>query len=199
MRWSLLRPPVFADGRTAALGIATLAAMVAVEAADVSVKAQASDRVDDRRSGQTFAAAMGAAIAVSAASLLRTERRSLPRDRTFFAAGLSTTWLGLGLNRWARRALATNYRPLVTVVDDHKIVVTGPYRFVRHPMYLGATLTCAGVAAALGTPATVAAWLLPPAALIKRILTEESVLSQAFGDAYGAFAESRARLVPGVW
>jgi protein-S-isoprenylcysteine O-methyltransferase Ste14 len=103
----------------------------------------------------------------------------------------------------ARRALGARYRPVVTVLADHDVVDAGPYRVVRHPMYLGSTLLCLGLTTTLGAgtragPAALA-WLLPPLALLRRIAVEERVLAEALGDRYATYAHGRARLVPGVW
>jgi protein-S-isoprenylcysteine O-methyltransferase Ste14 len=112
---------------------------------------------------------------------------------------MGMTWAGIGLNRWARHSLARNYRALLTVVEDHEVVDHGPYRLVRHPMYLGSTMICAGVALTLGTWSGVAAWALPPAALVHRITVEERMLAAALGSRYERYASTRPRMVPAIW
>jgi protein-S-isoprenylcysteine O-methyltransferase Ste14 len=193
------RPPAFADRRTASVAAATAAALVALEVADLAALGQPGDRVADGGTGALVAGAIAVAVGTTAASLLRPQRRPLPRNAWGFGAGVGCTWAGIGVNRLARRALGARYRPVVTVVADHDVVDGGPYRHVRHPMYLGSTLLCAGLAVALGTAPTASAWLLPPLALLRRIAVEERVLAEALGDRYRDYAEGRARLVPGVW
>lgn len=192
------RSPLFRDGGTAAAALVTLGALTTVEAVDMSVKPNESDRVDDRGTGLMFATAMAVAISASAWSLARADRRPLPRNR-LFAAGISSTWAGLLLNRWARRTLGAQYRPMVTIVEGHDVVVSGPYRWVRHPMYLGGLLTCVGVGTAMGTPLTTIVWLLPPIGLMRRLVVEERVLIDSLGDRYSDYAATRRRLLPGVW
>jgi len=109
------------------------------------------------------------------------------------------TWAGIALNRWARWTLAANYRSLLTVVADHEVVDRGPYRLVRHPMYLGSTLICAGVATILRTWPTAIAWMLPPLGLLHRIEIEEGMLAEELGGRYPRYAAERARLIPGLW
>jgi protein-S-isoprenylcysteine O-methyltransferase Ste14 len=68
------------------------------------------------------------------------------------------------------------------------LVVTGPYRFTRHPLYLSMTIIYAGLALAVN--AVVALVLLPVAvALIDRgpMVREERYMEQKFGDAYRAY------------
>ena len=193
------RAPLFADRRTAGASAVTVAALVGLVTSDLAARPRAGDRVRDAVTGPLVAAAIGVAVATAACSLLRPGRRPLPRRPATFPSGLALTWAGLALNRWGRRALAATYRPVVTVVAGHEVVAGGPYRLVRHPMYAGSTVLCAGVGIALGTVPTAAAWTLPPLALLRRITVEEAVLAEALGDRYDAYARSRARLVPGVW
>lgn len=105
----------------------------------------------------------------------------------------------MAINRWARRTLGENYRPVVTVLDEHTVVERGPYRFVRHPMYSGSALICIGNGTALATWPCFVAWTLPALALTRRIAVEERVLRNGLGERYTSYEASRARLVPGLW
>ncbi len=190
---------VFRDRVSAAAGLATLTALIAMEASDVVTRPAAGDDVHDEGTARLFTGGMAVAVATGSASLLRRGGRPLPRSRAGFWGGLLVVWAGIGLNRWARNALARNYRPLVTIVEGHEVVDGGPYTLVRHPMYLGSTMICLGVAAALSTGPTAVAWTLPPLALVRRITVEERALAAGLGERYETFAASRARLLPGLW
>lgn len=191
--------PLFANATSAVVGTATVAALVAMEVADGAVRRSAGDQVRDDGTAGLFGAAMAVALGTAAASLGRPNRRALPRNRGGFWIGTTLIWAGIGLNRWARHSLAGNYRPLLTVVEDHEVVESGPYRVVRHPMYLGSTMICMGVATALGTWSGAAAWALPPAALVHRITVEEQMLGTALGSHYKEYSSTRARMLPAVW
>lgn len=74
-----------------------------------------------------------------------------------------------------------------------EVTSSGPYRFLAHPLYAGSTIMAAGLAvAARSVPAAilVATYLL--VTITSAIRTEEAVLRFKFGDAYGAYRESRA-------
>ncbi len=81
----------------------------------------------------------------------------------------------------------------------HKVIDTGPYAIVRHPLYLGALLMCVGIPLALGS-----FWALLPGAagaliLIVRTILEDRTL-QAELEGYKEYAARvRHRLIPGVW
>lgn len=76
--------------------------------------------------------------------------------------------------------------------------VVGPYRLVRHPIYLGWLLLVFGVPVMTGTRLTFA--VVSSAYLVLAIRFEERSLIEAFGDEYRRYRERvRWRLVPGVW
>lgn len=76
---------------------------------------------------------------------------------------------------------------------SREVTRSGPYRFTRHPLYLGSTLIGLGYAVAARHPAVaaiVAAYLL--LTLGAAIVSEEAHLREKFGDAYVAYTEKRA-------
>jgi len=82
---------------------------------------------------------------------------------------------------------------------DHRVVDTGPYAVVRHPMYTGILVVMLGLGLWLGSLAGALAAVVPSAILALRILVEERVLHEAM-PAYSVYAQRvRARLLPGLW
>ena len=51
---------------------------------------------------------------------------------------------------WARQTLAGNWSSDVTFKQGRELVKTGPYRFVRHPIYTGLLVMCLGSAIEMG-------------------------------------------------
>jgi protein-S-isoprenylcysteine O-methyltransferase Ste14 len=110
------------------------------------------------------------------------------RDALQSGAGWVLTAGGLGLVGWG---LATLIRLRTTFLPDReatRLVVIGPYRFSRNPMYLGMASTYAGVA--LLANSGWAATLLPAVLLLvatQVIRREERYLAHTFGEEYSAY------------
>ncbi|HEV2363352.1 MAG TPA: isoprenylcysteine carboxylmethyltransferase family protein [Caulobacteraceae bacterium] len=106
------------------------------------------------------------------------------------AAGFAFCW-------WARLYLGGNWSSSVTRKEGHKIVDTGPYALVRHPIYTGLILAAAAVAVLAGTAASLAgAAVLAFGCWIKARL-EERFLRRSLGEAaYDAYARRTAMLIP---
>jgi len=106
--------------------------------------------------------------------------------------------LSYGLFAWVLRVNSWASR-LVEVAEGQQVVTTGPYAFVRHPMYSSILVMFTATPIALGSW-----WALIPAlflgpVLAARIVNEESLLREAL-PGYAAYAEvTRFRLVPGIW
>ena len=139
----------------------------------------------------------GFALAVAAARLV--PGADVPA-RIAYVAALVLLWCGIALRWWSFRTLGEYFTFAVHTSDDQTVVATGPYRWVRHPAYLGMLLALAGIGATL---ANVVALLVLIAVVlvgvVHRIDVEESALVARLGDRYRAYAGSRRRLVPGVW
>lgn len=87
----------------------------------------------------------------------------------------------------------------IQVEAEQRVISTGPYAIVRHPMYFGALLMFAGIPLALGSWWTM--WLLAPliAMLALRLVNEERFLAREL-PGYPAYRQSvRFRLLPGIW
>jgi protein-S-isoprenylcysteine O-methyltransferase Ste14 len=107
---------------------------------------------------------------------------------------------GVTIRVWAVLTLGRWFTTVVRVAEDQQVVSDGPYRWVRHPSYLGLLVTLAGLGLMLTDWASLAvAVLLPLATLVWRIRVEERALRDGLGAAYGDFAAGRKRLLPGVW
>jgi protein-S-isoprenylcysteine O-methyltransferase Ste14 len=88
---------------------------------------------------------------------------------------------------------------VIEVARDQRVIETGPYASVRHPMYAGALVLVAGIPLALGSLAGLVTF--PPfvAILVWRLLDEERFLAEEL-PGYAAYrAKIRWRLVPHVW
>jgi protein-S-isoprenylcysteine O-methyltransferase Ste14 len=108
--------------------------------------------------------------------------------------------LGLLLRLWAVLTLRQRYTRTLLVHDDHSMERRGPYRFVRHPGYLGSLLSHNGIAfASCSIPIFVASISATLAAYGYRIRVEEAMLVATFGERYEEYRRGVAALVPFVW
>jgi protein-S-isoprenylcysteine O-methyltransferase Ste14 len=80
---------------------------------------------------------------------------------------------------------------------SREVTRSGPYRRTRHPLYVGSSIMALGIAIAArsGVAAALAA-IYMTATLTAAIRTEEAFLSQAFGDTYDQYRDSRAEPMP---
>ncbi len=110
-----------------------------------------------------------------------------------FAAGLAIRWYSIvHLGRF--------FTVNVAIASDHRLIDTGPYRYVRHPSYTGALMAFLGLAMCLSNWASLAVLMVPVLAVfVWRMHIEESALLQAFGASYRDYMNRTKRLVPAVY
>ena len=109
-------------------------------------------------------------------------------------------FLGLILRTWAVHTLGSRFTMHIEVQAGHRISERGPYRFVRHPAYLGALMTY------LAAPLLLHAWgaalfgvAMLPSAFLRRIHHEELRLRKATECDYERYCHNVKCLVPGLW
>ena len=87
----------------------------------------------------------------------------------------------------------------VEVQEDQRVVDTGLYGVVRHPMYLGVLVLFLSMPLVLGSAVAVVPFLLVPWVLVKRIRNEEQVLETGL-PGYGDYRKKvKYRLIPFLW
>ena len=106
------------------------------------------------------------------------------------AAGIAFAW-------WARVHLGRLWSGNITIKIDHRIVDTGPYAWVRHPIYTGLLLSLLATAAAKGTLPAVGGFLLLLLGIWMKARLEERWLATQLGeDAYDAYRQRVPMLIP---
>jgi len=105
--------------------------------------------------------------------------------------------IGFAFCWWARIHLGPLWSSSVTHKNNHRVIDTGPYALVRHPIYTGILLSAFATAIFVGTPSSfLGATILTLGWYIKARL-EERFLSEELGpDAYDAYAKRVPMLVP---
>ena len=144
----------------------------------------------------------GAPMAVAA--ILLCARRSLPSPMTdrilpsssaIALSGIAMLVTGLSFAIWARWHLGSNWSGTVTLKDDHTLVRTGPYRYVRHPIYSGLLLGVCGTAVVIGEWRGIIALGLVLAAVVYKSRIEERRMRETFPE-YEAYRRETAALIP---
>jgi protein-S-isoprenylcysteine O-methyltransferase Ste14 len=87
----------------------------------------------------------------------------------------------------------------VTVETGQRVITTGPYARVRHPMYAGALLLFLGTPLALGSWWGLAVYIPSLAVLVARLRDEEQFLMRNLAGYADYRRRVRFRLLPGVW
>jgi protein-S-isoprenylcysteine O-methyltransferase Ste14 len=108
------------------------------------------------------------------------------------------TAIGFAFALWARVQIGGLWTGHVAVVDGHKVIDSGPYAFVRHPIYTGLLLGAMGLLAISGRMFGVIGFVLLVIGLILKARLEERFLREELGaEVYGAYAKRVPMLVPG--
>jgi len=111
--------------------------------------------------------------------------------------GLVAVAIGLGLYAWCLVFHYRSYRASVRVsFSPPHLVIAGPYKISRNPMYMSGLFTWSGWVIYYGSPAVCVALLLLWAAFAFRVIPhEESQLEALFGDEYLAYKSSVRRWI----
>jgi protein-S-isoprenylcysteine O-methyltransferase Ste14 len=126
------------------------------------------------------------------------EWRFVPQSAGSAYAGLALTIAGAALAIWARLFLGGNWSSSVTIKEDHKLVRTGPYSIVRHPIYSGGLLAIAGTAIVAGEARGFLALILAFLAWRLKSRVEEALMIEQFGAEYEEYKRQVKALIPFV-
>ncbi len=111
--------------------------------------------------------------------------------------GLGLMVFGAAFNIWGRIFLKANWADHVRIYDNQQLVTTGPYRFVRHPLYASIIWMFYGASLAYLNPlAALENTLVFIPAMIYRSNLEERALTQTFGPAYLDYQKMTGRFFP---
>jgi protein-S-isoprenylcysteine O-methyltransferase Ste14 len=123
-------------------------------------------------------------------------RRFLPDRPESTWTGMVLLIAGLGLAVWARGHLGSYWSGHLVIRADHRLIQSGPYAIVRHPIYAGLVLGMLGTAMALGEWRGLLAVLLLVAAYLRKIRREEGWLLQHFGEPYARYRREVRAMIP---
>lgn len=120
---------------------------------------------------------------------------SLP-DWSFYL-GISLMFLGILVRQWAIAVLGRFFSLTVQVAEDHRVVVKGPYRLVRHPSYTGVLITFIGLGLAVQSWGALLVLLgVFTISYGYRMKVEEKALLSELGEPYSNYMRRTKRLIP---
>lgn len=100
---------------------------------------------------------------------------------------------------WARRHLGRNWSAEVRIAVDHQLVRTGPYRFLRHPIYTAMLGMLLGTAIASSQYHALLGLALLVVAYMRKTRLEDQILHQTFGTDFESYRRDTWALVPLVY
>jgi protein-S-isoprenylcysteine O-methyltransferase Ste14 len=122
--------------------------------------------------------------------------RLWPRSFALYGLGVALLAAGLAFAVWARVHLGRNWSGTVTIKEGHELIRSGPYAWVRHPIYTGILAAVLGTAVASGTVHAALGVLVIAAALLRKLRIEESFLREAFPGEYPGYCAEVPALIP---
>ena len=152
--------------------------------------------------GSTWAVGLSSAVPVIGFVLAMKTRASpglrlMPAMPHIAWVGVCIGALGVLIRLWSVLTLRDRYTRTLLVGTSHSFERGGPYRFVRHPGYVGSLLTLNGIALASGDLLTLIVSVAATAvAYTYRIRVEDAMLLSRFGAAYQQYREQVGAVLP---
>lgn len=104
---------------------------------------------------------------------------------------------GIGFAWWGRLHLGKFWSNTITHKEDHRVIDTGPYGLVRHPIYTGLIFGMLVTGFAIGLVTTILGAILISFGMWQKGRMEEVFLSKELGeDAYGAYCRQVPMIIP---
>jgi protein-S-isoprenylcysteine O-methyltransferase Ste14 len=119
----------------------------------------------------------------------------LPLRFVAFAVGLC----GAALLVWAAVVLGRFFVHDAAVLQDHALITSGPYRFIRHPIYTGYLALLLGTGVAMLNVWLLLLWPLSFLGILVQAGSEERLLGTRFGEDYERYVGRTGQLVPRFW
>ncbi|MGH9920437.1 MAG: methyltransferase family protein [Nitrososphaerales archaeon] len=119
-------------------------------------------------------------------------------DPVLQGIGMAVFFMGLALAIWARVCLGTNWGTPMSEKVDAELVMTGPYRRIRNPIYSGIILATIGTSIAVGV-----FWLVAVVVMgsyfVYSCFVEERIMARLFPETYPQYKQSTKRLIPYIF
>jgi protein-S-isoprenylcysteine O-methyltransferase Ste14 len=124
------------------------------------------------------------------------QSRVLPRTEVVEGSAVFLTAAGVAFAIWARFYLGQNWSSAVTIKVGHQLIRTGPYAWVRHPIYSGLLVALLGTSLARAKVAGLIALPLFWLSFWIKSRLEEQFMHKTFGEEYAEYSRSTGSLIP---
>lgn len=110
----------------------------------------------------------------------------LPKADAVAGIGVAVVFAGITFAIWARYCLGSNWSSQVAIKENHELIQSGPYRWIRHPIYTGIIAAAWGTAIVVGQLGAFLGVILLTMGFAYKGKQEELRLQDTFGDAFTA-------------
>ena len=124
--------------------------------------------------------------------------RIIPQNDAVLVISSILAVSGLAICLWARAILGRNWSGTVTLKENHQLIVRGPYRFVRHPIYTGLLAMLMATALQQRHLAGILGFALAFISFWIKSTAEEDLMLQQFPSHYPSYRDRVKRLIPFV-
>ncbi len=116
---------------------------------------------------------------------------------TFFAIGMALVVVGFIIRIHSIRTLKQYFTYSVAKVENHKIIATGLYKFIRHPGYLGQLMIFLGISISVSNWFSILFMMIPiTIGYLYQIRIEEKFMSEQLREDYIVYQEHTKKIIP---
>ena len=124
--------------------------------------------------------------------------RFLPVSQALGRSGFVLTVAGVAFAIWARWHLGENWSGTVTLKEGHELIRSGPYRYIRHPIYTGMLLAFAGTVLTLCEYRGLISLAITIVSFYYKAKKEERFLAEEFGDSFREHRRQTGMFLPSL-
>ena len=117
-----------------------------------------------------------------------------------FIVGVTLIWAGILFRFWSVQKLGRFFRSKVVIQQEHELIKTGPYKYIRNPSYTGTLVTVLGFGIGIGNWLSIIVLLATGfISFVRRIAIEDRALTERFGKHYEEYRKRTWALLPFIW
>ena len=166
---------------------------------EIAAKGAAEAKSSESSASRAFHVLLANVAVLLVIAPIRGLGRFLPASFVSMAAGIVVELPGLFLAVWARRALGRNWSGEISIKFEHELIRSGPYQWLRHPVYTGLLAMYVGGPLIIGEWLAVVGVAMAVLAYWRKIRLEEANLKVAFGAEYDSYRGDTWALIPGLF